>query len=113
MTLTAHDQHPEKATLEDTKRALHQNENGGLDYQVKVKIGARVMLTVNLDVNDRLINGQMGTILKIKFYNTYNAEIIYVNFDDENSGCTLIQKSGDLFAIENNVCSSYSSTLQN
>ena len=61
------------------------------------------MLTVNLDVDDRLINGQMGTIFKIKFNDTHNAEIIYVNFDDENSGRTLIQKSGDLFAIENNA----------
>ena len=45
----------------------------------------------------------MGRILKIKFNDTHNAEIIYVNFDDENSGNTLIQKSGNLFAIENNA----------
>ena len=55
VTLTAHDQYPEKATLEDIKRAFDQNENRGLDYQVKVKIGASVMLTVNSDVDNRLI----------------------------------------------------------
>ena len=40
------------------------SETGGLDFEVRVKVGARVMLTTNIDIADRLITGQMGTVLK-------------------------------------------------
>ena len=42
-----------------------RSETGGLDYEVKVKEGARVMITTNINIADRLINGQMGTVAKI------------------------------------------------
>ena len=61
------------------------------------------MLTTNLDVDDRLINDQMGTIVKIKCNWVSNKpEVIYLKLDDESAGRSLILKSGDYFAIENN-----------
>ena len=43
----------------------NQSETGGLAGKLELKINARVMLTVNVDVNDRLINGQIGTVKQL------------------------------------------------
>ena len=102
-TLVAHDQYPQKATQSVIRKALERGDNGGLDYKIAVKVGARVMWTTNLDVDDRLINGQMGTIVKIKCNRVSNKpEVIYLKLDYESAGRSLILKSGDYFAIENN-----------
>ena len=37
-----------------------QTETGGLANKLTLKMGAKVMLTVNIDISDKLINGQMG-----------------------------------------------------
>ena len=40
------------------------------------------MLTTNVDVEDRLINGQIGTVVKIKMNRVSSKpEVIYVKFD--------------------------------
>lgn len=68
------------------------------------KESARVMLTNNVDISDRLINGQLGTISKISVNGvSQKPTIVYVKFDDEVAGDLLINKSGDLFAIENRL----------
>lgn len=46
-------------------RNRKQSETRGLVYQLKSKIGARVILTMNIDIKDRLINSETGTISKI------------------------------------------------
>ena len=57
------------------------------------------MLIANLNIEDRLINGQMGTVSKVKYNNTsQKPEIVYTKFDDENAGLEIIRKSGDLYA---------------
>ena len=40
------------------------------------------MLTVNIDVKDRLVNGQLGTVMQIA--KNYRNEVfkIYIQFDD-------------------------------
>ena len=55
---------------------------------------------------DRLINGQMGTVVKIHVNTvTKKPTLIYVKFDDDRPGRTLVQTSGNSFAIENDsVC---------
>ena len=65
--LTAKDQYPPNVTKQDIDRVLSRgrSETGGLDYEVKVKEGARVILTTNIKIAYRLINGQMGTVVKI------------------------------------------------
>ena len=45
------------------------------------------MLTTNIDIADRLIHGQMGTIIKIDTNkNTKKPSIIYIKFDDSLAG---------------------------
>ena len=39
-----------------------QSETGGLAGVLDIKLNARVMLTVNTDLQDRLGNGQLGTV---------------------------------------------------
>ena len=42
-------------------------QTGGLHKELIVKKGARVILTTNLCIMDRLINGQVGTVKRIYF----------------------------------------------
>ena len=44
-----------------------QTNTGGLAKLRKLKIGAKVMLTVNADMQNRLINGQTGNVKYIEF----------------------------------------------
>ena len=60
------------------------------------------MLTTNLDVEDRLINGQMGTVMRIRYDDgTEKVHTVYVKFDDEKAGQNRITKSGGLYARQN------------
>ena len=95
--LTADDQYPPNVTKQDIKTVLSRSRSdlGGLDFQIKVKEGARVMLTTNVDIADRLINGQMGTVLKIHVNKvTQKPSVIYIKFDDKKAGSTFIQARG-------------------
>ena len=62
---------------------------GGLAGALSLKIGARVMLTTNIDVLDKLSNGQTETIAYINIENG-NVATIYVKLDDESAGLKLI-----------------------
>ena len=102
--LTATDQYPPKVTKQDIDRVLSRgrSETLGLDYEVKVKEGTRVMLTTNINIAYRLINGQMGTVVKIHVNTvTKKPTLISVKFDDDRAGRTLIQTSGNSFPREN------------
>ena len=57
---------------------------------------ARLMLTANIaDISDRLINGQIGTVVKIYVNpNTQRPSIIFMKFDHDKAGQNMI----------NNVC---------
>ena len=106
VTLIAHDEYPAAASQHDIQKALckKRNETGGLDYKIKLKVDARVMLTTNLNIEDRLINGQMGKVTYVQFNQlSGNPQIICVKFDDSNAGKETIRKSADPYATENNV----------
>ena len=106
VTLIAHDEYPAVASQHDVQKALtrNRNETGGLDYKIKLKQDAQMMLTTNLNIEDRSINGQMGTVLKIKYDDTsQKPQVIYIKFDDESAGLETIKKSGDLYAMENHA----------
>ena len=85
-TLEVVDQYPSNLAEQDIDKVLSKgrSENGGLDAEIQVKKkNARVMLTVNVDINDRLINGQMGTIARIVInQNTNKPSVIFIKFDD-------------------------------
>ena len=65
--LKATGQYPNNVNKQDIDRVLARgrSETGGLDYELHLKETARVMLTANIDIADRLINGQIGTVVKI------------------------------------------------
>ena len=43
------------------------------------------MLTSNLDIDDRLVNGLVGTVKQIKYKNN-EVIVAYVKFSDNNAG---------------------------
>ena len=62
--------------------------------------GARIMLTSNIDVRDKLNTGQIGNVHCV-FELNGKESIVYVKFDDLSAGVELTR--GDYFADENNV----------
>ena len=60
---------------------------GNLAKELKIKVGARVMITTNIDVSDGLTNGLMGTIVNIlKDEEEHNVKVILVKFDNSDVG---------------------------
>ena len=52
-----------------------------------IKEGARVMLTRDISISDRLINGQMGTVFKVDVTQTNQMPtVLFIKFDDPNAG---------------------------
>ena len=102
VTIIAHDLYPAHVPDIDINKALERGRcsNAGLDYNIELKVGARVMLTTNVDVEDRLITGQIGTVAKIKMNRVSSkAKVIYVKFDDQHAGQVRISKSEDRYAM--------------
>ena len=100
------DQYPKNVSKHEIEKVLSKGRSytGGLDLEVSIKEGARVMLTNNVDIPDRLINGQLGTVARILVNEvTQKPTVVYVKFDDENAGNLVIDKSADIFAMENKV----------
>ena len=50
----------------DRVLARGRSETCRLDSDIHIKEGARVILTTNINIQGRLINGQMGTVIKIQ-----------------------------------------------
>ncbi|XP_068742020.1 uncharacterized protein [Montipora capricornis] len=63
--LKATDQYPPNVSQQDVNRILARprSETGGLDANIYIKECARVVLTNNIDIADRLINGQLKELL--------------------------------------------------
>ena len=105
MLFTAKDQYPKNVSKQDIDRVLarKRSETHGLDHEIRVKEGARIMLTANINIQDRLINGQMGTVVKIDVNMNNEPAVLYIKFDDEKAGKTTINNSGKSFAKKENV----------
>ena len=88
-TIEAHDKIPDNykyplATIQAAQNRKQTNIRG-LAKLLKLKIGAKVMLTVNLDIQYRLINGQTGKNSYIDFARGI-VQKVYVKFSDEQTG---------------------------
>ncbi|MEO2221165.1 MAG: hypothetical protein ABGW55_06405, partial [Nitrosopumilus sp.] len=78
-----------------------QMSTGGLATTLKVGIESRVMITQNISVADRIVNGQVGKVVHVKVRNANSRpEKIYVKLDDEMAG--LEARRTDVYAMENN-----------
>ena len=62
------------------------------------------MLSANIDFSDRLINGQIGTVVKIYFNpNTQMPSTIFIKFDDDKARQNMINSSNNQYAKEHKV----------
>ena len=43
------------------------SETGNFESQLKLKVGVQVMLTSNLDIDNRLVNGLVGIVKQVKY----------------------------------------------
>ena len=72
--INAIDQIPADCKYPETLISLAQNkkqsETGGLAKCLELKVGAKVMVTVNVDIQDRLINGQVGEVIGFEIKNS-------------------------------------------
>ena len=79
-------------TLIQAAQIQKQTNTGDLANLLMPKIGAQLMLTFNIDIQDRLINGQTGNISHIELAQG-SACKIYVKFSDEQAGLKAMRSS--------------------
>ena len=65
-------------------------DTGNLACVLKLKIGAQVMLTCNINIEDRLVNGLVGKVMRIGHKRNI-VTAIYVKFDDQTAGLATMQ----------------------
>ena len=77
-------------SLIDAIKQRKMSETRNLESQLKLKIGAQVMLTSNLNIDDRLVNGLVGTFKQIKYKNN-EVSVMCVKYNDNNAGREAMQ----------------------
>ena len=80
-TIPAKEQFPKSIPCQKITEVLNSNqgETRGLARVLDIKLNARVILTVNIDSQDRLVNGQLGTMKCICTSSGRNVSKIYIN----------------------------------
>ena len=103
ISINAIDEVPQEIDLSDkqaeTIRARKIGDTGNFASVLNLKVGAQVMLTINTDLEDRLVNGLVGKVMYLRYVNN-EANVIYVKFNDQNTGQQAIQS--DIFARQRN-----------
>ena len=61
------------------------SETGNLENQLNLKFGLQVMMTSKIGINDRLVNGLVGSVTQFKHSNNA-ASFVYVKFNDASAG---------------------------
>ena len=67
----------------DKALSKYEKEGGSLPLAFNFKIVARIMLLTNINIADKLENGQFGTVKRFCYYsNSYEIEYIYIDMDE-------------------------------
>ena len=61
------------------------SETGNLENQLNFKFGLQVMMTSKIGINDRLVNGLLGSVTQFKYSNNA-ASFVSVKFNDDSTG---------------------------
>lgn len=79
---------PKNVLAHKIRKVLNRNqsETGGSPSVPDVKLNARVMFSVNVELQDRIVNGQLDTVKHILVVLKGNILKIYVKFDDCKAG---------------------------
>ena len=85
--------------LIDATKQRKMSETRNLESPLKLKVDAQIMLTSNLNIDDRLVNGLVGTFKQIKYKNN-EVSVVYVKFNDISAGREAMQS--DLTAQQQN-----------
>ena len=79
-------------------------ETGNLKKILTVKINARVMITMNINVTDGLTNGAMGTVTNVVIDDrTGKMSTILVSFDSKHVGQEVMHTSVHKSTTQNDV----------
>ena len=80
-------------------RARKIDDTGNLASVLSLKVGVQVMLTLNIDLEDRLVNGLVGKVIYLRYVND-EVKVTYVKFNDQNAGQLAVQ--ADISARQRN-----------
>ncbi len=80
-----------------------QSETSGLHDILKVTVGARIMVTANVDVSDGLVNCAIGRIVNVITNDKNVVNAMLVRFDNETVGLKCIQTSSYRHMYDNAV----------
>ena len=90
----------------------NQSETGGLASTLQIKSNVRVMLTMNVDLQDRLIDGQSGTVKHIEINDQHNISKVCIKFDDNKAGLKRISWIVLLVAVDGCLLKKLKLTLE-
>ena len=101
ITISAKDEVSKNSKISNVTEAQNRktSETGGLASILELKINARVMLTTNINSEDRLINGQKETVKYIEIRDN-EVRTIYLELD-ERCAEQLRMKGSDIIAKNN------------